>query len=597
MDFPRVFLFLLLLISLSFASCSGKITRPVVAVVGDGGGMVNLTLKASPGTGEEYIGLVPYAGVSTQQSARYAVNYARMISSEEVSDCDIMIDFGDLPQGEYVDGPSAGASIAVLAYSLFEDVPVRDDAVITGSLESGGIIGPVGGLYEKARASGANGMKYFITPFTNVYEFITLESVEQQYGIKILQANTIGEVLNFMTGNGTIEEREVSGFRSRVSENTTPYYDEELESFRNVALGMIEFEEYVLEQTPVSNDTAWINEYFMNNIEEQQRYIGLGYYFTAANDAFLNYIEISTINVVFSQDVDLHIKRDGILYCLDSLERPEMTNENFEWVVGSDLRKAWAVNRVNTTDISNSILIEEKYSKYNELMYADAWCRVSMSLAENSPTGGDKINEDAWKELALEKISEAEEFPHTEDTARKLDLAKISYAEGRYGAAILDATYVISMDVVDLEMLEMDDDNLSRLVDEYSEEKRYSMWGKIYNSQALFLKRQNVPDYATAYRLFVYAEELDYSVSQMEMAMEYEDESKNGTNVNNEVVFLVSILIFLLFSFVLLFILPKIKRRSYGNSGKKRGGADRAQQKAVRAGTQKKLSRTKQKRR
>jgi len=589
----RSALFVILLVSVSFSACSGNITHPVVAVVGDGGGLVNLTIRASPGTGEDYIGLLPYAGVSTQQSAKYAINYARNAASEDTSDCDITVVFGDLPTGEYVEGPSAGASMAVMSYALFEGLPVREDAVITGSLEPGGLIGPVGGLYEKAKTSGQTGIKYFITPFTNVYEFITLESVEEQYGIRIIQANTISEVINFMIYNETIEEREASVFESRIPEDMAPYYDEGLEPFRNVALGMMEFERYVLDDMPGSDETLWINEYFNSTIEEQKEYIELGYYFTAANDAFLNYIEISTINTVFTGDINLGVKRDSVEYCLDSLERPVMTDENFEWVAGSDLRRAWSENKLNDTD-TDTLLIEEKHAAYNSLMYADAWCRVSGMLAENAVAGGNEIDESGWERLAEQKISEAEDYPHSAETLDRLEIAKQSYGDGKYAAAIFDAAYVISMDYSDLALLEMTDENLSSTVSYYSNRERNSLWGKVYQSQALFLIRQNEPNYAAAYRLFIYADELDNSIAQMELEMEY---GEKETRENDIFLFAFSILIFLLFSFVLLFILPKLKRRSYGSSGKKRRGADRAQQKKTGTGTQKKLSRAEQKRR
>ncbi len=593
----RILMFTLLLFSFSYPVCAGEITHPVVAVVGEGGGFVDITIKAMPGSGQAYVGLQPYAGVSTQQSIKYAVDYARAASSSDTSRCDVLVRLGELPTGDYVEGPSAGAAIAVLTYALFENLSVREDTMVTGTLESGGIVGPVGGLYEKAKTSAKKGMKYFITPFNNIYEYITLETLEEEYDIRILQTNNIEDIIGFMIYNETISERELTVYESRISENTTAYYDPELEGFRDVAFRMIEFENYTLKNMPASFETLWINEYFNSSIEEQLDYIDLGYYFTAANDAFLNYIEISTINVVFRDDVDLRDKKREIVSCIDSIERPAVTENNFEWVVGSDLRKAWANDKLNSTDIQDSILIEEKYITYNLLMYSDAWCRVSQMLADaaGNAEGGGAVDESSWKELADEKLYEADSYQHSEDTASRMRIARKSYSQGLYGAAILDATYVIAMDSADFNLLLISDDEIESAVSSFSRERRTSLWGRVYQSQALFLMRQKESNPAAAYRLFIYAEELDRSIGEMREAMvvEYfvEEDALNGLPWDE------IILIFILLSFVLLFILPKVaKRRSYGNSSKGRSGSGRAPQKKNRVRAEKKLSGAKQKR-
>jgi len=577
---------LLLLLSFSFAQCGAEINHSVVAVVGEGGGLVDITIRTVPGHGQEYVGLLPYAGVSTQQSIKYAVSYARAISTSDSTNCDVLVNFGKLPSGEYVDGPSAGAAVAVLSYAVFENLSVRDDTVVTGSLEPGGLVGSVGGLYEKARGSAESGKKYFITPFNNVYEFITLKQIEEDYGITIIQANMIHEIIGFMVHDEPISEREVTKFDSSISENTSSYhYDAELEHFEDIAYRMIEFENYSIQRMPYSEDTIWINEYFTESINEQLDYIDMGYYFTAANDAFLNYIEISTINVLFGEQMSLIEKKKEIDDCLDNLERPKMTSDNFEWVVGSDLRKAWAEDRLNSTNIYDSILVEEKYTIYNALMYSDAWCRVSQTLAEAAEDTGTEINESAWKELAEERITYAESLQHSDETRAKLKLARKEYSQGLYGAAILDATYAIGMDRADTDLLLLSEEEILDRVSEYLEEERSSLWGKVYQSQAVFLTEQKNPNHIAAYRLFVYARELDYSTGQMENSMKLVNEPESADLGLAEL-----ILIFLLFSFVLLFILPKMmKRRSYGNSSKKRRGADRAQQDKVRTGAEKKL--------
>lgn len=593
----------LLFSSVVFPACSGELTHPLVAVVGKSGGFVNVTVKATPGSGKEYIGIFPYAGVSTQQSIKYAINYARTISENDDENCDVLVSFSELPSGDYIDGPSAGAAIAVLSYALFENASIRNDTIITGTIQPDGTIGAVGGLYEKAKASAENGMRYFITPFNNVYEFITLKKVSKKYNIEILQTDTINKIIDFMLYNKTISERETPTFQSRISENTAPLpisEQKKLTDFKDIAYRMIELENYSLNNMPRNSDTAWINTYFSEVIEEQSDIIDLGYYFTAANDAFLNYIEISTINAVFADDIDLQGKRNEVVDCLSSIQRPEMKTTNLEWVVGSDLRTGWATDKLNSTEISDNLLVEEKYAVYNSLMYADAWCYVAKSLAKVAErnSDGQRINESAWKELAERKIAEAEKLEHSDDTKSHFAIAKKLYSSELYGAAIVEATYVNAMDTAELDLLSMSDDELNNALSVLSNESRKSLWGNVYRSQALFMLNKKNPDKGTAYRLFVYAQKLDNSFEEMEEEMVIVPDEKNAVNGEGREgegspflhPCLGAALIFLLVSFVVLFILPKILGRSYGSNDKRYRRGFRTGKEKIRTRTQKSAS-------
>ncbi len=575
------YLFIALMLVYMVSACSGEINHELVAVVGEGGNTVTVSIRLVPGQGNEYVRLYPYAGVSTQQSIKMALEYSREKSGSEYSDCDVLVDFGQLPYGEYIDGPSAGVAMTVISYALFENLSVREDTLITGSVDSYGTVGSVGGLYEKAKAAVANDADYFITPYNTIYESLTLDRLEERYGIEIIEVRTVDEAINFMLYDIAVPERNYSVYESRISENLTPIDYPEMLPLRETALKMIEMENWTLEMMPVSEKP--IGDYFYDSISEQLEINELGYYFTAANDAFLNYVEISTINAVLEDHVDLEEKREEIISCLDSRERPVMTEGNFEWAVASDLRRSWAVNKLNTTPVSGSMLIEEEYAAYHELMYADAWCRVSGMLADiASDSEGAEINEVSWKELAERKIKEAETRQHTPETASRLELAKSSYENGYYGAAIYDAVYVISMDDVDLDLLLSTSEEIQEHAERLSEEERTSVWGKIYQSQGLFFMRENTPSVSTSYRLFVYAGNLDEVTEQMADNMETIESAEEPAG--QELPLELLVLIFLFFSFVLFYILPK--RRSYADRNKGRGDI---------SGTGKKLSRTRAK--
>jgi uncharacterized protein len=180
--FMRMPLPLLLLLAIAATAwstpdyCSGMISHQVPAVVGNNGGLVDVTVSFVPsesGNGSIFAGVYPRLGVSTQESIDQAISYAYDASGKNLS-CDVMVSF-DSTDTSYIDGPSAGAALSVMTYALLQNRTIRNDTIITGTIEDLGAIGPVGGLYEKSVSAALGGASYFITPSEGIYEMLILK--------------------------------------------------------------------------------------------------------------------------------------------------------------------------------------------------------------------------------------------------------------------------------------------------------------------------------------------------------------------------------------------------------------------------------------
>ncbi|MEW6748514.1 MAG: S16 family serine protease [Candidatus Micrarchaeota archaeon] len=502
----RLFLLLLGMIAIASADCSGSISQSVPAVVGNGGGLVNVTISLAEGPGTAYATTDPRVGYTTQASIEQAAAYALAITGKE---CDVLVDFSDARSvTSLIEGPSAGTAIAVMTYALLEDKALREDTVMTGSIDPLGRVGAVGGLYEKAKGAAYKGARYFITPVEGFYEALLLRGMEENYGITILQARTVQEVIGFMTENMTIAQTGITVEEREVPD--LPDYHFPDRSFRGVAQRMIDAEEDAVLLLPENeNDTAAIKSYFTNEVKRQGAISDNGYLFSAANEAFLNYIDIETVKAILADDVDLARRKGEASICLENLERPAITDANFQWVIGADLREAWGMERLGSINATEDLLVEEEYAAYNELMYSQAWCIVAESLLAQAPSGGTPIDEGAWKGIAERKLAEAREAAGESGSSEKLDSAERSFAEGRYGAAIYDSVYVIETSDVG----EIDDQNLSGLVGE----ERISLWGQVYQSHAAFMLAQNMSE--GAYSTARYAYGLDEATVEMAQAM------------------------------------------------------------------------------
>jgi hypothetical protein len=204
-------------------------------------------------------------------------------------------------------------------------------------------------------------------------------------------------------------------------------------------------------------------------------------------------------------------------------------------------------------------------------MYAQAWCLVAQELTSATPGSGKTINESAWKSLAEGRIREAKGLGTLdEDSASRLESAEDSYAKGHYGAAIFDSVYVIQGQ----EAAGNDTTVLN--------ESRDSLWGRIYQSHAVFLYQQNQT--TSALKTAKLAKAFDQAVLEMKAAISYPSGATQGPlpvveeekQADSGIFYIAAAaIVFLLGIVVILLIIygkPKRPLKAYG-AGQKKGRA------------------------
>ncbi|MHC1601223.1 MAG: S16 family serine protease [Candidatus Nezhaarchaeales archaeon] len=173
------------------------------------------------GNGQVYVSTTPKIGIELQEAAEKAFKAAQRFTGIDVSNLDLMLRVVSNESVYVVDGPSAGAAVAVLASSMLLNVPIRKDVMITGTIDEYGRIGPVGGILYKAEAAAKMGAKIFLVPkgqsVDRVYvrvekkiapgviivyykpELINVEEYlrSKGYDIHIIEVSTLSEVFNY----------------------------------------------------------------------------------------------------------------------------------------------------------------------------------------------------------------------------------------------------------------------------------------------------------------------------------------------------------------------------------------------------------------
>ncbi len=113
---------------------------------------------------------------SARSSVDNVLTVLRRFAGINADDYDIHLNF---PGGVPVDGPSAGAAVAVAIYSSVYDMTVAADMAMTGEVSIHGKIKPVGGVAAKVEAARLSGVKKVMVPHDNWQEmFEDLEGIE-----------------------------------------------------------------------------------------------------------------------------------------------------------------------------------------------------------------------------------------------------------------------------------------------------------------------------------------------------------------------------------------------------------------------------------
>ncbi len=171
------------------------------------------------GRGRVLINTNPFVEPDTQYSAEKAIRMAQNLTEKSLAELDVIISFQI--EGRLIGGPSAGAAIAATAVAAIEGKQVKQDAVITGTIEEDGSIGQVGGIFEKAYAAFENNATLFLVP-KGQSQLVYYEMHTEQKrigGFTYIYQYPVRKELNlteYAREHWNMEVREVSNLREAV---------------------------------------------------------------------------------------------------------------------------------------------------------------------------------------------------------------------------------------------------------------------------------------------------------------------------------------------------------------------------------------------
>ena len=116
----------------------------------------------------------------------------KKLTGKDISDYDIHIQFVDT---HGVDGDSASITIATAIISALENIPIRQDLSMTGSLSVRGEVLPIGGVTAKIEAAARSGVKTIVVPRANMQDVLLDDRFEAM--VEVVAVDTLDEVMQY----------------------------------------------------------------------------------------------------------------------------------------------------------------------------------------------------------------------------------------------------------------------------------------------------------------------------------------------------------------------------------------------------------------
>ncbi|MEM0150054.1 MAG: S16 family serine protease, partial [Candidatus Micrarchaeaceae archaeon] len=382
---------------------SATIHAPAVIMETNQGTLTTITLNVTIGNGSVSIMGPQTVGNSTIKSAKMAAQYASSY---------LGLDFGDynftyaiLNNTTNVSGPSAGTAMTLLAVSALSHRPLRQDFTVTGTIGSNGDIGEIGGIYDKASAAKRAGMDFVLVPevpnTSSENELYYL--VQNAFQIPLIQVSNITDAMQYAFNSSMNPYLHETYYNFYTNYNAGSLPSAQIacsnncsySTFMNLTLFTFNFTARQINSLSRISNFKNVSSQLLAVLNQSREIASKGYLYTGADFAFLDYINayyFSHYQTNITQGMGTLLSIRNSCYALSA---PQLTTSNYEYVLGGELRQAWANFTVNSTIGTYNITAIDSdgvLSNLYEGAEAEGWCTAASFIYNaSSALGGTPI--------------------------------------------------------------------------------------------------------------------------------------------------------------------------------------------------------------
>ncbi len=474
----------LLLIGLLLILCTTAAARPMTGNIAllavqeetNQGSVADLTLELQSGKGRVFIETFPLTKVDTQISTRFAKDVACSILEKDCSKYDFIYTINS--DSYIIGGPSAGAAITILTMALLEGEQPDAKVAMTGTINSGGFIGPVSGIKAKIQAANDNHLEKVLIPSGTRYhkENITSQSLDlvafgNEIGIEVIEVGDIVDALAHYTpinnSNGNYEII-LDDQYSKVMENLADKLCSRAQGLQNKFL-----ESHT--KVEISPDMTERELQIINLTTRADKAQGEGSYYSAASYCFgANYqyrrlileLQNLTSEQIQERAQELHFTFTDLSREIDYKPLTTLTDVQSYLIV--KLRVDEAITELEE-------ILEQNSSSTDQLAYAMERGYSALSWATFFDTGSTraKLDPEVVEISCVKKISEAEErlqyariyLPNSaQDAADEIKEAKYYQRNGSFALCLFTASKAKAGANVVLNNLGVQEDQLQTVI-------------------------------------------------------------------------------------------------------------------------------------
>ena len=235
--------------------------------------VVDLDLEIVDGTGRVFVETQPLSNIDTQISLRIAKTIACKTSEVYCLNKDFI--YSIKSSSPVIAGPSAGAAIALVTLASLENQNLDKNTVITGTINSGGVIGAVGGVKEKIKAAANSGLKTILIPKGEANASTLLE-LGDELNVTVIEVDDIETAYEIFTHKA----------HSYIPVTVNPTYEAIMQKLNtNICERGVELNNQ-LEKYTLTEDQKILHKRAINLTEQSQELAADKKYYSSASRCF-----------------------------------------------------------------------------------------------------------------------------------------------------------------------------------------------------------------------------------------------------------------------------------------------------------------------
>gem|GEM_PF-5424291 len=444
---------ILLLITLCYA-----ISHPFPAVLGEHGVIVNVSVEPINDT-QLLIQLNPFIGISTQQSLINAWTVAQRLANKHTG---FKVMFENISRE--IDGPSGGAQFALLFYAALTNMTLRNDFIMTGTIDKYGRIGPVGGLYYKVCASPFH---YFLFPrSTGFLDKVLSVRAAHACNKTLIVVNNITDAIDFVFNNTIHNYTLFSPTNTNISvDKRAPYHPPHCPALARHILA----KEQQLLTMPTLPRFQPVIQAIKQRLQHTKKLLDKGFCYTAANNAFLDTISLQLLNL--NNSLNLNDLRARAQHINITFQNVSINENNADWIAAAEARLGWAQEKLADVEQQRDQGVVAKH-----VYTAEAWRDSALHMYSiGKSIRGRPITTQIIKKR-IEDVKKRLEKGVSEDALFYLHAAQRLEDEHRYLGALFSYDYALAFSTT-----------CNHSIDEHDFQTLKTEWAQIYGAQAYYL--------------------------------------------------------------------------------------------------------------